>query len=62
MVIISIIIKFVNLCNRVGKGKGDPVTWNWRHRGVVWVWVVNSTPQSLYPQEGDPASIEREAG
>jgi hypothetical protein len=53
VIIISIIIKFANLCNHVVKGKGDPVTWNWRHRGAGYGWVVNAKRHSLYPREGD---------
>jgi len=30
--------------------------------GVRWGWVVNTTPWSLYPQEGDPVPTVQEAG
>jgi hypothetical protein len=30
--------------------------------GARWKWVVNITPQPLYPQEITPVTIQKEAG
>ena len=57
------------------KIKSSPQDRQWRPRREVgvyiyslfhlcgrWVWVVNATPRSLYPQERDPAPVVQETG
>ena len=36
------------------------VDYSFFNLGARWEWVVNTTPQLLYPQERDPISILRE--
>jgi len=41
---------------------GMKYLYSFLHLGTRWRLVVNTTPRSLCPREGDPAQIVQEAG
>jgi hypothetical protein len=64
----------VHILSLLAKGRGQPITCHWRHRGGEVVqhyscltstlsrWVGNVTPRPLYLQERVPVHMVQEAG